>query len=176
MTRMQPLINVDGLNGKSFPDLDMLNPYTNSSSDPDFRAQMTLWTIARSPLIFGADLRSADFTASDFELLTNPEVLAITKASTGNKPVTLASTDDYVVWTATSTTTPEQHYVAIVTRATSQASNLSIDFKTLGIDASSCTVRDLWARNTLGAANTLSTHLPAGPHYYGKLFSLSACA
>jgi hypothetical protein len=25
----------------SFPDLDMLNPYSNASSDPNFRAQMS---------------------------------------------------------------------------------------------------------------------------------------
>jgi hypothetical protein len=57
---------------RSFPDLDMLNPYHNSSTDPNFRAQMTLWAIARSPLIYGADIRGAS-SARDFALLTNAE-------------------------------------------------------------------------------------------------------
>ena len=70
----------------SFPDLDMLNPYANASSDPNFRAQMTLWAIARSPLIYGADIRRAA-SPDEFALLTNPRVLAVSAGSRGNAPV-----------------------------------------------------------------------------------------
>ena len=57
---------------------------------------MTLWCIARSPLIFGGDMTKLDpFTLG---LLTNPEVLAVNQASTGNRQ--LSRQDDLVVWTA----------------------------------------------------------------------------
>jgi hypothetical protein len=52
----------------SFPDLDMLNPYTNASSDPNFKAQMTFWAINRSPLIcesFVSPMAAPAYTAAD---------------------------------------------------------------------------------------------------------------
>jgi hypothetical protein len=57
---------------------------------------MSLWCIARSPLIFGGDVTKLDaFTRG---LLTNPEVLAVNQASTGNRQ--LSRQDDLVVWAA----------------------------------------------------------------------------
>ena len=35
------LIAAPGLNGRSFPDLDMLNPYTNAKNDTQFKASTT---------------------------------------------------------------------------------------------------------------------------------------
>lgn len=57
---------------------------------------MTLWCIARSPLILGADLTRLDsFT---LELLTNSEVLAVNQASTNNRQ--LSRTNNLIVWAA----------------------------------------------------------------------------
>ena len=57
---------------------------------------MTLWCIARSPLILGADMTKLDpFTLG---LLTNPEVLSVNQASAGNRQ--LSRKDDLIVWTA----------------------------------------------------------------------------
>jgi hypothetical protein len=57
---------------------------------------MTLWCIARSPLIFGGDMtKLGPFTLG---LLTNTEVLAVSQASTGNRQ--LSRKDDLIVWTA----------------------------------------------------------------------------
>src|SRR3546814_12688461 len=43
------------------------------------RTMMTLWAIARSPLIMGGDLRALDPTT--LALLTNPEVIAVDQTS-----------------------------------------------------------------------------------------------
>ncbi|RTQ48154.1 hypothetical protein EJV47_17115 [Hymenobacter gummosus] len=57
---------------------------------------MTLWSIFRSPLMFGGDLPSNDpFTLA---LLTNREVLAVNQRSTHNRQ--LFRRDDLVAWTA----------------------------------------------------------------------------
>ncbi|GAC1589459.1 MAG: hypothetical protein NVS3B25_07060 [Hymenobacter sp.] len=57
---------------------------------------MTLWSIFRSPLMFGGDLPSNDaFTLS---LLTNPRVLAVHRRSTHNRQ--LFRRGDLVAWTA----------------------------------------------------------------------------
>ena len=57
---------------------------------------MTLWSIARSPLIFGGDMTKLD--AFTLELLTNPEVLAVNQASTNNRQV--SRDGDLIVWAA----------------------------------------------------------------------------
>ena len=60
------------------------------------RSLMTLWLIARSPLMFGGDLPSNDaFTLS---LLTNPEALAVNQTSRNNRQ--LFREEGTVAWTA----------------------------------------------------------------------------
>jgi hypothetical protein len=89
---------------------------------------MTLWAIARSPLIYGADIRAAT-SAADFALMTNPEVLAVTRGSAGNKPVPAAllgagTAAGTVVWSASGTDGEAGrlvYYVAFVKRGPSTA-------------------------------------------------------
>jgi alpha-galactosidase len=60
------------------------------------RSLMSLWSISRSPLMFGGDLPSNDaFTLS---LLTNPEVIAVDQNSSNNRQ--LFRTNDKVAWVA----------------------------------------------------------------------------
>ncbi len=74
----------------AWPDADMLplgvlemGKRTTRFTQDEQRTLMTLWSIARSPLIMGGDLRKLDdLTAS---LLTNDEVLAVNRASDGNR-------------------------------------------------------------------------------------------
>lgn len=86
----------------AWPDADML-PFgmlelgrpTRFTRDEQITC-MTLWSIARSPLIVGADLTRLD--AFTRELLTNPEVLAVNQHSANNRQ--LARRDDLIVWVA----------------------------------------------------------------------------
>jgi len=178
---MQSLINVKGLNGKSFPDLDMLNPYTNAATDADFKAQMTLWSIARSPLIYGADIRSPKLTADDFSLLTNPGMLMVNENSTDNRPVKRDSTRtaNTVVWTgngAAGTNAAGMTFVAFIKRA-QIATTATVSFGELGMKPvpKSCDVVDLWQGKSLGSVATVSWKQVGGPGYDGGLFALSNC-
>ncbi|MDO7873311.1 NPCBM/NEW2 domain-containing protein [Hymenobacter sp. ASUV-10] len=66
---------------------------------------MTLWSIFRSPLMFGGDLPSNDaFTLS---LLTNRRVLALHQSSTRNRQ--LFRHDDLVAWTADDPATGDKY-------------------------------------------------------------------
>jgi alpha-galactosidase len=57
---------------------------------------MSLWCIARSPLMHGGDLtKTDDFT---FSLLSNAEVLAVNQRSAGNRP--LWEREGFIAWTA----------------------------------------------------------------------------
>jgi len=86
----------------AWPDADML-PFgiveftrpTRFTKDEQILC-MTLWCMARSPLIFGGDLTKLDPFTRD--LLTNPEVLAVNQASAGNRQ--LWRRDDLIVWRA----------------------------------------------------------------------------
>jgi alpha-galactosidase len=85
-----------------FPDADMLplgiidfNRPTNFTKDEQFTL-MTLWSIGRSPLIFGGDMTRMDaFTKA---MLTNPEMLQVNQKSINNRQV--YRENNLIVWTA----------------------------------------------------------------------------
>ncbi|CAI9093044.1 OLC1v1028446C2 [Oldenlandia corymbosa var. corymbosa] len=89
------MIGAKGLKGTSWPDLDMLplgwltdpgsndGPHRNCRlSIDEQRTQMTLWSMAKSPLMFGGDMRNLDETT--FSLITNPTLLKINSFSSNN--------------------------------------------------------------------------------------------
>lgn len=89
------MIGGKGLKGNSWPDLDML-PFgwltdQGSNNGPhrfsrlnleEKRTQMTLWSLAKSPLMYGGDMRKID--AITYELITNPTLLEINFFSSNN--------------------------------------------------------------------------------------------
>jgi hypothetical protein len=71
-------------------------PHVSLFNQDEHFTLMTLWSIARSPLILGAELPDNDpFT---LWLLTNDEVIAVNQNSTNNKQ--LFNTNNQVVWVA----------------------------------------------------------------------------
>ncbi|CAN8266426.1 unnamed protein product [Cochlearia groenlandica] len=90
------MIGALGLQGKSWPDLDMLplGWLTDQGSNlgphracnlnmEEQKTQMTLWSIAKSPLMFGGDVRKLD--DATYNLITNPTLLEINSYSSNNK-------------------------------------------------------------------------------------------
>ncbi|XP_061373625.1 uncharacterized protein LOC133315953 [Gastrolobium bilobum] len=89
------LIGVEGLKGNSWPDLDMLpfgwltDPGVNEGphrfsrlSQEEKRTQMTLGCMAKSPIMYGGDLRKLDKWT--YHLITNPTLLEINSFSSNN--------------------------------------------------------------------------------------------
>jgi alpha-galactosidase len=72
------------------------------------RTMVTLWCMARSPLMYGGDLPTSDPRTID--LLTQDDVLAVLMHSTGNRQVLREG--DLVVWTA-DPTDRDGRYVAL---------------------------------------------------------------
>ncbi len=110
-----------------FPDADMLpigivdfTRPTNFSKDEQYTL-MSLWSIGRSPLIFGGDMTKLDdFTK---QMLTNPEMLKVNQESTGNRQVSREK--NLVVWTADVPNSKDK-YVALFN---AQSKGDNIDFK-----------------------------------------------
>ncbi len=107
------------------------------------RTLMTLWAMARSPLFFTGELRDSDaFTLS---LLTNDEVLSITKASRGNGQ--LFRNRDQIVWTA-ECADGSCRYVALFNAGPERT------YIQAGIKGT-WRMRDLWNREEAGTARDI---------------------
>ncbi|XP_014518536.1 uncharacterized protein LOC106775836 [Vigna radiata var. radiata] len=89
------MIGAKGLTGKSWPDLDMLpfgwltDPGSNEGPHrfsrlnlEEKKTQMTLWSMAKSPLMYGGDVRKID--PSTYDIITNPTLLEINSFSSNN--------------------------------------------------------------------------------------------
>ncbi|XVF85070.1 hypothetical protein PTKIN_Ptkin17bG0088900 [Pterospermum kingtungense] len=103
------MIGAKGLLGRSWPDLDMLplgwltdpgsneGPHRSSNLNLDEqRTQMTLWAMAKSPLMFGGDVRNLDeFT---YSLITNPTLLEINSFSSNNMEASVDQDLEQICW------------------------------------------------------------------------------
>ncbi|HKF21091.1 MAG TPA: glycoside hydrolase family 27 protein [Candidatus Angelobacter sp.] len=154
-----------------WPDLDMLpiGPFAPSPgwgpprltrlTHDEQRTLMTLWSIARSPLMIGGNLTELD--AWTTSLLTNPEILAVDQHSSNGRPVLRAGNateDAAMVWRAQASD-GDGEYLAVFNRTeTSQA--IEYRWKDLGLEGDSYSLRDLWEHKNLGRTPTLKVQLP----------------
>ena len=139
-----------------WPDLDMI-PFgkiaTRSGDDGGERftrfthaeqyTLMSLWCIAKSPLIIGNDITQNDaFTDS---ILSNEEVIAVNQQGINQRQV--ADKDGHVIWESTSAN-KKSKYVALFNQNEVEEPVL-VKFDQIGLNGK-CSVRDLWARKELG--------------------------
>lgn len=117
------------------------------------RTLMTLWSVTRSPLMWGGNL--TDNRAAELALMTNAAVLAVDQNSTNNRQLYGGTRP---VWTADVPGT-DHRYVALFNREAATAS-VTVNLADLGIG--SATVTDLWSGANLGTATgSLTRSLPA---------------
>ncbi|HSI87318.1 MAG: glycoside hydrolase family 27 protein [Candidatus Methylacidiphilales bacterium] len=150
----------------AWPDADML-PFgiiefkrkTRFTPDEQILC-MTLWSIARSPLILGADMTQLDdFTLS---LLTNTEVLAVNQASTNNRQ--LFNKGGLIAWVA-DIPGSEDKYVGFFNTCDKKGTEapagleLSLELSTIGIQGTA-KVRDLWAKKDTEATGRFAAQIP----------------
>ena len=120
---------------------------------------MTLWSIFRSPLIFGGDLPSNDDATT--ALITNQEVIDVDQHSTGGHQS--LDRGNIRVWIADGAQSGD-HYVAVFNIGDSpEKADLLWDDIGLGMQAAD--VRDLWTHQELGKADGI--HVQLRPHASG---------
>jgi len=117
---------------------------------------MTLWSIFRSPLIFGGDLPSNDPATT--ALITNEEVLEVNQHSSGGRQV--LERGDIRAWVAGGARADER-YVAVFNLGESEEA-VMLNWRDLGISGDIADVRDLWAHKSYRAALQIKASL--GPH------------
>ncbi|MDJ0278553.1 glycoside hydrolase family 27 protein [Sphingomonas sp. 2R-10] len=147
----------------AWPDADMLplGRLALGKRDTRFtpdeqRTLMTLWSIARSPLIMGGDLRHLD--TPTLALLTNREVLAVNQASTDNRPHFVQ--DGARIWSARPEGSQDR-YLALF-NTTDKPREVTIALRDLG-KSGSVSVRDLWSGRATGTARDRITRT-VSPH------------
>ena len=159
-----------------WPDMDMLplgklakygpvgvERYSYLTEDESY-LMMTLWFITRSPLMFGGNM--PENTAFVTSLMTNPEAIAVSQDSTGNRPVYVGT---YPAWLADIPDSEDQKYLAVFNRSGTGPTSVDITLADLGIKR--CIVRDLWSRSDLGEFT--DTFSPEVNSHGGRLFKLT---
>lgn len=136
----------------AWPDADMLplGRLALGKRDTRFtpdeqRTLMTLWSIARSPLIMGGDLRHLD--APTLALLTNRAVLAVNQGSTDNQPHFVE--DGTRIWSARPEGSQDR-YLALF-NTTDKPREVRIALRELG-KTGTVRLRDLWTGQDAGTA------------------------
>ena len=114
---------------------------------------MTLWSIFRSPLVFGGDLPSND--AATTALITNDEVLTVNQHSHGGHEALARGL--IRAWVAEGEQSGER-YVAVfnLDDATQQ---VTIAWSDLGLPATAKEARDLWSHKPVAASNGIQVDL-----------------
>ncbi|WP_267347401.1 glycoside hydrolase family 27 protein [Sphingomonas sp. GM_Shp_2] len=137
----------------AWPDADMLplgllalGKRDTRFTPDEQRTLMTLWSIARSPLIMGGDLRHLD--APTLALLTNRAVLAVNQASTDNQPHFVE--DGTRIWSARPEGSQDR-YLALF-NTTDKPKEVGIALRELG-KTGTVRLRDLWTGQDAGTAS-----------------------
>ena len=155
----------------AWPDADMLpfgvlKPHPgwgdprNSRLTPDeARTQFTLWAMARSPLILGANLTQLDDATRD--LITNRAVIAIDQTAWASHPVALpAGFEGFRAWLAfTGPKARPIRYLAVFNLG-DQPATLAANWSQLGLTGRHA-AHDLWTGQARAKSETLSVDLAA---------------
>jgi hypothetical protein len=157
-----------------WPDSDML-PLGNLKPSPGWgspratrltpdeqRTMINLWSIVRSPLVYGGDPLSTD--PATLALLTNPDVIEVDQHSRNTKAPIL--TPDLAVYTAEPGVDPDGNsppgaYVAIFNRMDTPQ-DISLSWTSIGLASRPHHLRDLWTHAESTARGPLAVTL--APH------------
>ncbi len=156
----------------AWPDADMLPLGTiglgrKTKFTPDEQTtMMSLWFIARSPLMHGGDMtKTDDFTLS---LLTNAEALAVNRNSSNNRQ--LFRTDDGLVAWVADIPNSASKYLAVFNTRDGQPAAIPVKLADTGLSGK-VKVRDLWKKQDIGVfENDFSSEAPA---HGSRLFRLT---
>jgi alpha-galactosidase len=144
-----------------WPDADMLplgflgptpgwgTPRNTRLTHDEQRTILSLWSIFRSPLMFGGELKSSDEWT--IGLLTNPEVIEVDQHSTDSHQV--FTNEKTGVWLSK----PESgsgYYLAVFNRSPNPE-NIHFGWKQLDLNSSEYSIRNLWERADLGRERSL---------------------
>jgi alpha-galactosidase len=156
----------------NWPDADMLpighlGPFPGEGKERDTRftpveqqTLMTLWCMARSPLILGANLTKLD--EPTLKLITNPDVLRIDQTATRSGQV--MHSGDIIAWTADlPPDSPDGSTALAIFNVGESQAVLDITFEAFNIDPGLYHVKEVWTGKSLGKLKSIP-NLTLEPH------------
>lgn len=132
-------------------------PRATRLSAEEQKTQITLWSIARSPLILGANLTMLD--DETLRLITNRDVIRVNQTATGSREVLRKG--QLVVWTAD---LPSRQTALAVFNLGDAVLSIDISIKDLGIAGAKTGrkhLKNVWTGTSERLSDTLSFALPA---------------
>ena len=132
-----------------FNDPDMLEVGNNGMTLTEYRTHMSLWSIAKAPLLIGCDIRN--MSMETLEILTNAEVIAVNQDSLGmqGKKVRVDLVKRTEVWAGP--LADGSQAVLAFNRDGSTVRSIVVSFTDLGWKSTSrVRVRDLWLHQDVG--------------------------
>jgi len=152
----------------TYNDPDMLQVGNGSLTYEENKAHFSMWAILGSPLMLGNDLRNMDKQV--MEIILNKEITAINQDhlcyqgrkvyDSGVGQSKYEKDFGLQVW-AKKLSTSGEYAIALLNRS-DYNNTLSANWKSLGLDPKTVTVRDLWQHKDLGSfENKFETVIPS---------------
>ncbi len=156
----------------NWPDADMLplgelrpvpgdgQPRTTRLTPTEQQTLLTLWAMARSPLILGANLTLLD--DATLKLLTNPDLIRIDQTATHSSQV--LHDEDIIVWTADLPPDSPDGTIALALFNIGESQVvLDSSFEAYNLEAATYRVKDVWTGKTLNKVSSIES-LALEPH------------
>ena len=156
-----------------WPDADMLpigelkpvpgdgKPRTSRLTPIETRTQLTLWSIARSPLILGANLTL--LSPATVSLLTNRDVIAVDQHATASREA--LHSGDTIAWTADLPPGFPGGFTSALALFNTGDTAITVNsgLEAYGLAAGAYTAKDAWAGKALGSVKSVA-NLTLQPH------------
>jgi alpha-galactosidase len=145
---------------------NIVNEYSRLTSDEMYTV-MTLWSIAKSPLILGGYLPENDELTN--LLITNKKAIAVNQNSVNNKEI--LNNDGIIVWKASDKDSNSKSYLAVF-NLTEDKKSIDLNFKDLDYSEKLFKVDDIW-ENSNASVNIYSFKTEISSHGV-RFFELTA--
>jgi len=140
-------------------DPDMLEIGNGGMTYDQYRAQMTLWAVAKAPLIIGCDVRN--ITQETRDILLNKEVIAINQDHMGYQGRRIIIEDAKSVWSGELSGNSKS---LVFFNKDSKSHEFNISLSTLGYNPDQkVLIRDLWAHRDVGYFHGYFTNYQVKP-------------
>ncbi|KAK7710007.1 hypothetical protein SLS57_008505 [Botryosphaeria dothidea] len=153
-----------------YPDMDMLIIGLNALSLEEERFHFTMWAINKSPLTIGAPMSTTRTPQASLDIMLNADALAINQDPLGEQArlIRRYTEEEYDIWAGNLS---DSRLVVAVPNWRNESRTIALDLSTVGL-AGAGAVRDVWAAQDLGAADSSLTLDLAG--HEARLLVLSS--
>jgi rhamnogalacturonyl hydrolase YesR/polygalacturonase len=138
-------------------DPDMLEVGNGGMTATEYRTHFSLWAMMSAPLLIGTDLRKA--SAATFDILTNPDVIAVDQDRLGRQATVVKSDNGLVTYAKT---LADGDRAVALSNETGSTATISTSAEAVGLGGSaSYTLKDLWSKATRTTTGTISASVPS---------------